>query len=348
MVPLTTVSCVRWHDGVVAGRRTNLALLALLVLAFVTGVLSWAVGATLVGWIVIAHGIAGLAIVGLAPWKRTIARRGLARRRPGNGTSIAFAVLILISIGAAFVHVTGLVRNVGTFSPLGIHVATAVAAIAVGVVHVLQRPVHIRPTDLSRRNLLRSGAVLGGGAVGWLAMTGGLRVTRAPGAARRITGSFEDGSGVPTAMPVTQWLNDSVQKMDPATWRLELLGGARSLSLDELAGFGDGFRSTLDCTGGWYAEQEWQGAALDRLLYGTDGASIVVRSVTGYSRRFPRSDDAVLLLATHVAGEPLSAGHGAPARLVAPGRRGFWWVKWVTAIDVDDTPWWWQPPFPVT
>jgi hypothetical protein len=41
-------------------------------------------------------------------------------------------------------------------------------------------------------------------------------------------------------------------------------------------------------------------------------------------------------------------GHGAPARLVVPGRRGYWWVKWVTAIDVDDTPWWWQPPFPVT
>ena len=41
-------------------------------------------------------------------------------------------------------------------------------------------------------------------------------------------------------------------------------------------------------------------------------------------------------------------GHGAPARLVVSGRRGYWWVKWVTAIDVDDTPWWWQPPFPVT
>jgi DMSO/TMAO reductase YedYZ molybdopterin-dependent catalytic subunit len=53
-------------------------------------------------------------------------------------------------------------------------------------------------------------------------------------------------------------------------------------------------------------------------------------------------------VATHVGGEPLSAGHGAPARLVAPGRRGFWWVKWIMAIDVDNEPWWWQPPFPLT
>src|SRR5262249_41525359 len=154
-----------------------------------------------------------------------------------------------------------------------------------------QRPVRIRPTDLSRRNLIRSGAVLGGGAVGWLAVTGVLDVTGAPGAGRRLTGSFENGSGVPSAMPVTQWLNDSVQELESATWRLQVLGGARSYSLDELAGFGDTLSATLDCTGGWYAQQAWRGATLDRLLEGSDGESIVVRSVTGYSRRFPRSDD---------------------------------------------------------
>ena len=52
--------------------------------------------------------------------------------------------------------------------------------------------------------------------------------------------------------------------------------------------------------------------------------------------------------ATRLAGRPLGAGHGFPARLVAPGRRGFWWVKWVTSIEVDPAPWWRQPPFPLT
>ncbi|HEV2028853.1 MAG TPA: molybdopterin-dependent oxidoreductase [Candidatus Dormibacteraeota bacterium] len=54
-----------------------------------------------------------------------------------------------------------------------------------------------------------------------------------------------------------------------------------------------------------------------------------------------------LLLATRVGGLPLDRGHGFPARLVVPDGRGFWWVKWVSAIEVDDVPTWWQPPFPL-
>jgi hypothetical protein len=297
---------------------------------------------------VVAHGIVGLGIVALAPWKGTIARRGLARRRPGRATAIAFAVLIVTSIVAAIVHVTGVVGWVGPYSPLGIHVGTAVAAIALGLVHVVQRPVRPRITDLSRRSLLRSGAVLGAGAAGWLALEGVLQATGARGASRRITGSFETGSRVPADMPVTQWFNDHVQEVDAASWRLRVLDGSRIYSVDELSSFGDVLPARLDCTGGWYAEQVWRGVRLDRLLDATDGESIVVRSVSGYSRRFPRSDAPGLILATHVGDAPLSAGHGAPARLVAPGRRGYWWVKWVTSIDVDDEPWWWQPPFPIT
>jgi len=76
--------------------------------------------------------------------------------------------------------------------------------------------------------------------------------------------------------------------------------------------------------------------------------SIEVRSATGYTRRFDPAAAAGLMIATHLDGVPLDADHGAPARLVAPGRRGFWWVKWVTAVQPSTTPPWWQPPFPLS
>jgi len=74
----------------------------------------------------------------------------------------------------------------------------------------------------------------------------------------------------------------------------------------------------------------------------------LVSSATGYRRRLPLGDARTLLLATRLAGRPLSAGHGFPARLVAPGRRGFWWVNWVVSVELDPAPWWRQSPFPLT
>jgi DMSO/TMAO reductase YedYZ molybdopterin-dependent catalytic subunit len=88
---------------------------------------------------------------------------------------------------------------------------------------------------------------------------------------------------------------------------------------------------------------------LERLLPAgaSPGSSLNVRSITGYSRRFDITAASRMLVATRMAGSPLDAGHGYPVRLVVPGQRGFAWVKWVVAIEVDDQPWWWQPPFPL-
>ena len=63
-----------------------------------------------------------------------------------------------------------------------------------------------------------------------------------------------------------------------------------------------------------------------------------VISRTGYRWSFSLDDARALLLATHVGGEPLAHGHGAPCRLVAPGRRGFQWVKWVERVELHDDP----------
>jgi DMSO/TMAO reductase YedYZ molybdopterin-dependent catalytic subunit len=61
-----------------------------------------------------------------------------------------------------------------------------------------------------------------------------------------------------------------------------------------------------------------------------------VISHTGYRWGFSLADARKLLLATHVGGQPLTHEHGAPARLVVPGARGFQWVKWVVRIELHD------------
>ena len=332
----------------------------MLVVALASGGLAFAAGT---GWgrpVVVAHAVAGLAVLVLAPWKSVVVRRGLARRSgPGRWASVAFGVLVLVAVAAGLAHATGGPARLGPLSAMQVHVGAALAAVPLLVWHVVARGgARARRTDLSRRALLRAGAVAGGAGLLLLAVEGATRLAGLAGARRRFTGSLPVAAGLadPRRIPVTQWLDDRVQVLDPAAWRLRVAaaGSARDGTYAELAGFADRVEAVLDCTGGWYARAAWEGVRLDRLLPpGTaDGAgaagSLVFVSATGYRRRLPLADAGRLLLATRLAGRPLAAGHGFPARLVAPGRRGFWWVKWVTSVEVDPAPWWRQPPFPLT
>ncbi|HEX2090710.1 MAG TPA: molybdopterin-dependent oxidoreductase [Actinomycetota bacterium] len=335
-----------------AGRRTNLALLVLLAAALATGGLAYGIGTEWSRWAAIAHGVAGLGIVVLTPWKSVIARRGLRRRRPGSWASISLAVALGLALVAGMAHSTGLLRSAAGVTAMQIHVGAALTSIPFALWHLFARPVRPHRTDFSRRALLRGAALGAASFAAYGALSGLVWVTRLPGRARRFTGSYETGSFRPDAMPVTQWLNDSVPEVDGASWVLSIRQNGREvrrLSLDDLDQQRERVRATIDCTGGWFATQVWEGVRLDALL-GRDlqGRSIEVRSATGYARRYPARDASMLWLATRVGDAPLSPGHGYPARLVAPGRRGFWWVKWVASIEVTDAPWWLQPPFPLT
>jgi len=331
-------------------RSTNLTLLALLVVALASGGLAFAAGTPAGRWVVIGHGIAGLALLLLSPWKSAIARRSLARPgRPGRGLSVAFAVLVATAVAAGVLHAAG-AGSLGPVTAMQVHVGAALLAVPLLAWHAWARRVRPRRTDLSRRTALRLGALAAGAGLAWLGVEGLVRLSGLPGAGRRFTGSLPAG-GDPDRIPVTQWLDDRVPSIDPDTWRLEVLAGGqrRLVGYAELAAWSDRVDATLDCTGGWYATARWEGVRLDRLLAGMgEGASILVMSSTGYRRRVPWSAAGSLLLATRLAGRPLSAGHGFPARLVAPGRRGFWWVKWVTTVEVSGTPAWREPPFPLT
>ncbi len=330
-------------------RWTNHALFVLLGSAFTTGWVAFFYGTAPSRVSLILHAASGFAIVGLTPWKSVIAVRGVKRRRPGWWLSLIFTGLIVVSVFAGLLHSTGILRQLGEISAMEVHVGAALAAIPFVVWHVIARRIPIRAMDYSRRSLLRAGALMAAAGLAYGASEGTVRWLSLPGERRRFTGSYEFGSLQPDQLPVTQWMFDSVPVIHPAAGRLVVQSASalHAWTYEELVAFDDRVRATLDCTGGFYSEQEWSGVWLSRLVPATPGGlSVSVRSSTGYSRRFPIEEAGRLLLATRLGGAPLDAGHGFPVRLVAPTRRGFWWVKWVTAITAEALPSWWQSPFP--
>jgi hypothetical protein len=332
-------------------RRTNVALLVALLLAFATGLGSVANGSPGGQWVVIAHGVIAFAVVLLVPWKGRVVRHGLRQARRTRWLSVLLAVLAVTALLAGFGYTTGLVRTVAGELGMWLHIAAALALLPLVIWHVLARRSRPRRADLSRRTLLRAGLFTGAAAGLYVAQSTIVTATGLPGAGRRFTGSYEAGSFDAAAMPSYSWLDDRTPAVDPDRWRLTVGDGrtTRELTLRDLSAFDTRVRATLDCTSGWYAEQDWAGAPLRALIPDAgDARSLYVHSVTGYWIRFPVRDLDHLLLATTVNGEPLRPGHGYPVRMVAPGRRGFWWVKWVDRVELTTTPWWWQPPFPVT
>ena len=330
-----------------AGRRTNLALLIALPLAVLTGFGAFLVGSGPVVWVVGLHAVVGFAVLLLIPWKSTIARRGLRRSRPGRVTSIVLSVLVIVSLLTGLAHSTGLLRDIGGYGVLLIHVGAGLIAIVPAAWHVRRRRIRPRRTDLSRRSMVRGGLLVGGAVGVYAAAEGFAAAVSLPGATRRDTGSYELSSGDPAGVPATSWLLDAVPANDPTTWRLDVAIGdqSRSWTVPQLRAAGDRLTAVLDCTGGWWTEQTWSGAAIARLLPAGTTGTVTVISATGYRRRLPLTDD--LLLATDAGGSPLFPGHGAPLRLVVPGRRGYHWVKWVVRIEHDEHPWWWEPPLPL-
>lgn len=148
-----------------AGRITNQKLLVALVLVFGTGVATVAIGSPIGRWAAIAHGIAGLVILLLVPWKSRVVRGGLRRGRGTRWVSLLLAALVVITFVAGVGYATGLVRSIAGRPGLWVHIAVALVLVPLVLWHVVARRIRPRRSDLSRRTFLRAG-MLGPGRPG--------------------------------------------------------------------------------------------------------------------------------------------------------------------------------------
>ena len=328
--------------------QVNVVLKVLLLALIGTGLTSWAVADPWSGWFARAHGVIGFSLLLLVPAKlRGPVRAGFRRGRRTRWISAAFGLVVLATIALGVLHATGLWYGVGYWSALWTHELFGFAVIILLVWHLFTRPVRARVVDLDRRAALRSGLVVGGALSLYVAQEAVTRVAGLAGGRRRATGSHEVGSHRPEQMPEVIWLDDHRPAVtDETTWPLVVGGGP--VTIASLRARARPVVAALDCTGGWWSEQIWDAVPLAELLSPDEGRSVRVQSATGYARLIASSDLDRVFLAVGYSGGPLRSGHGAPVRLIAPGRRGPWWVKWVTSIEPDETPSWLQPPLPLT
>ncbi|ELZ22756.1 oxidoreductase molybdopterin binding protein [Halosimplex carlsbadense 2-9-1] len=337
-------------------RVVDASLLGAVVVLLATGAVSLVSGRPAGAWVFDVHAVAGLATVVLLAWKL---RRVRHRLRPGDldATRLLSALLGVVATAALATGiwwVFGGQLDLGPWGLLNLHIGLGLVVPLLLVLHLRQRfALPTREATADRRNALRYAALVGSGAVAWQAQGIANRVFDTAGAERRFTGSRERGSDSGNGFPVTSWVADDPDPVDRETWSLTVDGRVSeslALSYDAVIAGGDAGggpdsvvapaerRALLDCTSGWYSEHDWRGVRVGDLLDAADpgegAAWVQFRSVTGYRWSLPVEEARDALLATHVDGDRLSHGHGAPTRLVAPGRRGFQWVKWVESVRV--------------
>ena len=330
-------------------RLTDWCLALTTALACITGIVSLVSGLPQEWFIFALHAIAGFWLLLFLwgklrrVWPRLIHLRRWDRRTIFGALAL---LLVALALGSGIWWVGGGDLDFAGFNLLNWHIVLGFVLTAAIASHMFARAKRLRKRDIiGRRKALHAGALLLSGVAFWPAQQITGHILNLPGASERFTGSRESGSYAGNAFPTSSWVADQPRPIDIQTWRLAL-GGAvkapRNFSYDELVAAGDTLDATLDCTGGFYSTQHWQGVRIGHLLdhveLHPDACYVSFISVTSYRWSLPLEEARTALLATHAGSEQLSYEHGFPLRLVAPGRRGFEWVKWITGIEVLTEP----------
>lgn len=155
-------------------------------------------------------------------------------------------------------------------------------------------------------------------------------------------GRLPPGQSLTLKWPVLHY--GSVPKFDPARWDFRVYGLVENplrMSWEEFNRLPRlNHKSDFHCVTRWSRfDNEWEGIAIKDVLAlarpKPEASHVLVHAEEGYTANVPLTDlnrDDVLL-ATHHDGEPLSADHGFPLRLIVPHLYAWKSVKWVRGLE---------------
>ena len=166
-------------------------------------------------------------------------------------------------------------------------------------------------------------------------------------------GRLPPGQSLTLKWPVLHY--GSVPRFDPDRWDFRVYGfvegplrwtWAEFNALPKVARHSD-----FHCVTRWSRfDNDWEGVAFQEVLGRVKlkpGAShVLVHAEQGYTANVPLADldREEVLFATHHDGQPLSADHGYPLRLIVPHLYSWKSVKWVRGIEFldHDAPGFWE------
>lgn len=334
---------------------TNTALLGLIIIQTLSGVfvLFWPISPLLMD----AHRWAGWALLLLLPWKGIIVVRSLARGlntsldrglMPLLSSGMAGLLLLLLAAGLAWTWRVGDWLVLLGQTVISWHWVFSLALLPLLAIHLWHRWFNLkRRYLLSRRSAVQALGLGSAGLLGWRlaeSLAQQRQLEHHPRSAASGSRQYRSFSG--NAMPVTTNAGEEPRLLDPQTWSLSIGGLVRQpldFNYSQLMALPpQQLRATLDCTVGWYSTQQWRGVPLMSLVSRAEPLAranfVRLWSDTGYNKSFSLDQAESLLLATHIQEEPLSHEHGFPLRLIAPGWRGWFWVKWLTRIELESRP----------
>jgi len=135
--------------------------------------------------------------------------------------------------------------------------------------------------------------------------------------------------------------------VDPARYTLSITGlveEARTLSYEDVVGGYPPHQrvATLDCEEGWGVTLLWEGVMLREMLDASgilpEARIVIFHSVDGYSTSllldYLYEND--ILMAYKMNDVTLPPELGFPFQVVAEGKWGYKWIKWVNEIELSD------------